>query len=652
MEESNEINNSFFSDKEEDSISYIDDEEKNIIDLPFMNDPNANNDNEIKLGSRILCPDKRCFLNSIILINPITFEVNSNCGKHENKMDIINYIEDSGLSKEEKEICNECQKKYKLLKENKINLYKCLCGNNVCENCKKNHSKKNSEKSHNMVNFNEKDYICCCSKKGQKYEFYCYDCNENFCSQCKDKKHNNHEIIEFFNICQIKKEYIKQLKEKIEKQKKNIQVFNNIIDKWFELVKIILNEYKKKLNLYVEINERIIDLYDPNKISYQIIKNIEYINFDFEDFVKNLMNSKYNFELQNKYIFDFLKDKMNKYAKQNLNKKEILNNIDENKCKYIKDINGVIHNICELNKQGLLIINFINERNNNEELYFYKKINDNYNFNDIYFNFNESDEIIGLTGLRSGNLLMLQKKKFQIFQITGQEKEKKTIQIHKIYNNNIFKQIIELSNGYLVSVTLCPKNKTEINFWKKNLINGIYEIRNKNKEMTTEVISIIEINKYQIIILSSDKRIILVDSNTCEEKNYGILKNVDLGFFKKMLKIDEDRIILHFKKKFVLLIRISTFQCNKLNEDFSYLCSTFNDSKIFLASSKQNRNYGLYLIKCDLIDNEIKSQKFSENIHNHIINYIFQLSNGKIITSSLDKVTKIWIPNLKPIETS
>ena len=49
-----------------------------------------------------------------------------------------------------------------------------------------------------MVNFDEKEYICCCSKKGQKYEFYCYDCNENFCSQCKDKKHNNHEIIEFF----------------------------------------------------------------------------------------------------------------------------------------------------------------------------------------------------------------------------------------------------------------------------------------------------------------------------------------------------------------------------------------------------------------------------------------------------------------------
>ena len=245
MEESNEINNSFFSDKEEDSISYIDDEEKNIIDLPFMNDPNANNDNEIKLGSRILCPDKRCFLNSIILINPITFEVNSNCGKHENKMDIINYIEDSGLSKEEKEICNECKKNYKLLKENKINLYKCLCGYNVCENCKKHHIEKDSKIKHNMVNFDEKDYICCCNKEGQKYHYFCYYCKKNFCTQCK-KEHDNHETINFIDEYQFKKEYIKQIKEKIEKQKKIIKNFNNIIENWLNSVKNILNEYKKK----------------------------------------------------------------------------------------------------------------------------------------------------------------------------------------------------------------------------------------------------------------------------------------------------------------------------------------------------------------------------------------------------------------------
>ena len=54
-------------------------------------------------------------------------------------MDIINYIENSGLLKEEKEICHECKKELKILTHNKILLYKCLCGDNVCENCKKNH---------------------------------------------------------------------------------------------------------------------------------------------------------------------------------------------------------------------------------------------------------------------------------------------------------------------------------------------------------------------------------------------------------------------------------------------------------------------------------------------------------------------------------
>ena len=58
-----------------------------------------------------------------------------------------------------------------------------------------------------MVDFDEKDYICCCKKEGQKYNFFCYNCKKNLCLQCM-KDHDNHEIINLFNEFQFTKEYI------------------------------------------------------------------------------------------------------------------------------------------------------------------------------------------------------------------------------------------------------------------------------------------------------------------------------------------------------------------------------------------------------------------------------------------------------------
>ena len=52
---------------------------------------------EIKLGSEIICPVDNCFLNAIISINPILFEVKSNCGKHERKLEIISPLHPEGV---------------------------------------------------------------------------------------------------------------------------------------------------------------------------------------------------------------------------------------------------------------------------------------------------------------------------------------------------------------------------------------------------------------------------------------------------------------------------------------------------------------------------------------------------------------------------
>ena len=104
---------------------------------------------------------------------------------------------------------------------------------------------------------------------------------------------------------------------------------------------------------------------------------------------------------------------------------------------------------------------------------------------------------------------MLQKKQFKIFKIINMT----IIQTRTIKND--FKQLIELTNGNLVSISLCENNQTDIVFWEKNLINGKYEIDKIKRR--NEVISIIEINKYKCLILSPDSEIIIVDSYTGKE---------------------------------------------------------------------------------------------------------------------------------------
>ena len=148
---------------------------------------------EIELGSKILCPEENCFSNSIVSIDPISFEVNYDCGKHKNKRNLIEYTLFAGKSKEINVKCFKCEKNYEKIKKEKNILYKCFCGNNYCEECKEDHLKEVENKNkHNMIDYNEKDYKCCCCDKGKKYIEYCLTCRKNLCIICAEK-HKEHE---------------------------------------------------------------------------------------------------------------------------------------------------------------------------------------------------------------------------------------------------------------------------------------------------------------------------------------------------------------------------------------------------------------------------------------------------------------------------
>ena len=90
---------------------------------------------------------------------------------------------------------------------------------------------------------------------------------------------------------------------------------------------------------------------------------------------------------------------------------------------------------------------------------------------------NEDREILSLSELKNGQLLIVQINQFQIIEISNEEKSIKTVQIQNINEQGYsFKEIIQLKIGILVSLSIHPDNANIINFWKKNLMTGKYEI--------------------------------------------------------------------------------------------------------------------------------------------------------------------------------
>jgi hypothetical protein len=213
--EDNNINNN----EEERSLLDVSDEKKE----------------EIELGSKIRCPRANCFNNCIILIDPVELNVAYDCGEHKNKMDIIDFIKKSGISKEDKEKCSICKQTYDSLKKdiNNNKLYKCKCGNNYCQKCKNKHLNEFIEKKdeHNMIEFKYKDYTCLCNDKKKKYSSFCITCQKNLCIACT-QKHKDHEKKNFGELFSLTEEKYKQLDNSIIIQKKRIDKACDIIDDW------------------------------------------------------------------------------------------------------------------------------------------------------------------------------------------------------------------------------------------------------------------------------------------------------------------------------------------------------------------------------------------------------------------------------------
>ena len=586
-----------------------------------------NNLDEIELGSEIRCPVNNCFENCIIELNPAYFDISFDCGKHNNKINILDYVYNSGHIKDDIEICKICKEKCKDIINDNKKIYKCSCKITVCESCKEKHLQKYNN-SHILIDFKVKDYTCSCSKDQKKYINYCFDCNKDICILCSEK-HKNHDKKRYSSIFQMNKDIKQILQKKIEEQKRSIAKFNIIIDSWLNRTKEIINEYKKKLELYIQINDKIINEYEPPNIYYNAIKNIQYMRFDFDNFFVDFLKAEKNYKQQNILIMNLLNEYIKDY---NEKKTDIINkNIPKkiSKLKYNYEFQDKVHHICELKKEGLLAISIINIEDNIERLNIYKK-SDNYNFNEIYSSRDENERILSLSELKNGNLLMLQNYFFKIFEITKKYQLIKPIQIEEI-NNQIghFKQMIELTNGCLASL-----NDNNIIIWKKNLIKDKYVIFKKNNA-NVNALSLIELDKFHYLLFCRNIKLYIYDLSGEQPQclSYNDLQN-DINF-KKIINLGNGYIFILYTRQ-LLLINLSNCQCIRKTRPFYFydICNSHFSNNILLASIyDENSNYnGIYKITCDFSRIDFTEEKYSDSLSNEKINYIYQLDNKNIIT--------------------
>ena len=236
---------------------------------------------------------------------------------HEINNILLNEFEETQYIDISKIKCEKCKKNNKS-NTYKNEFYKCIeCGINICPICKSSH-----DKSHNIINYDQKDYIC--QKHNQFFIKYCKSCKMNICLICENehKEHNNISFEEMIPNENEIKEYMNKLRESIDLFK------NNIKEIIFKLNKIIEN-----MKIYYNINSYIINEYEIKNRNYEILQNIKEIyNNKIIEEINKINNDK---DISNK-----INNIINIYSKMNnlseiniiydINKKdEILEDEDE-----------------------------------------------------------------------------------------------------------------------------------------------------------------------------------------------------------------------------------------------------------------------------------------------------------------------------------
>ena len=208
----------------------------------------------------IICP--KCKENIQFKINDYKIHLYECKNGHSFANILLNEFEKTQYIDISKIICKKCKEKNKS-NTSQNEFYKCLtCNINLCLLCKSSH-----DKSHDIINYEQKNYIC--QRHKEIYVKYCYKCKMNICLSCENE-HKNHKNISYGEILpniDENNKYLNKLRQSIEILKNNI---NNIIN--------VINKVINNIEIYYNIYNNIINNYNNKNRNYEILQNIKEIN--------------------------------------------------------------------------------------------------------------------------------------------------------------------------------------------------------------------------------------------------------------------------------------------------------------------------------------------------------------------------------------
>ena len=221
---------------------------------------NINDNKSIIKSKYIICP--KCNENVKYKINDYKIYLYECKNGHRMNNILLDEFEKTQYIDISKIECNICKENNKS-NTYKNGFYKCLtCETNICPLCKSSH-----DNSHNIINYEQKNYIC--EKHNEIYIKYCNECKLNLCIMC-EKEHKNHKNISYGDIIPDNDKIMEYMKD----LRKSINIFNKNIE---EIINK-LEKVKKNIEIYYNINNNIINNYIIKNRNYEILQNVNEIN--------------------------------------------------------------------------------------------------------------------------------------------------------------------------------------------------------------------------------------------------------------------------------------------------------------------------------------------------------------------------------------
>ena len=334
--------------------------EKISILVYLIDKENLENSPSIVKPSQVICP--KC--GEIALMSFRNYKIFLNCkNNHEIDNIFLKDFENTQKIDESKIICQECKRINKSSSFNK-EFFICLnCKKNLCPLCKSNHNS-----NHNIINYDQKNYIC--SEHHDNYSLYCKTCKKNLCVAC-EIEHLSCETITFGKIFPKQND----LNNKMNELKIAIKQFKDEIKKLIEIMK----EVCENMELIYNINNYICKSFDFRKKNFEILNNISEIKInDILRDIKDIINAE---NIRNKFIYI-----SNMYTMMNLkeNKNNIINNNLRMNINILPNMVNNINNNLIMNSNT--ICNFQSNFNNNLRMNLNSASNKPNNFNNSIFN--------------------------------------------------------------------------------------------------------------------------------------------------------------------------------------------------------------------------------------------------------------------------